>query len=228
ELLKEYKQAVIAKAVTQGINPKAKMKNSGITWIGQIPEHWGVTRNKTFLLEKDDVVGKSNDYQLLSLTKGGVIIRDVESGKGKFPKDFESYKIVHSDDVIFCLFDVDETPRTVGLSKYNGMITGAYDIFQLQNINSEFYTYYFIAIDDRKALRPLYTGLRKVVKKDRFLSYKIAVPPLPEQEQIVAYIKEKVDSIDAQIASVEKQIANLNEFKQSLISDAVTGKIKVA
>lgn len=228
ELLKECKQAVIAKAVTQGINPKAKMKDSGITWIGQIPEHWGVTRNKTFLLEKDDVVGKSNDYQLLSLTKGGVIIRDVESGKGKFPKDFESYKIVHSDDVIFCLFDVDETPRTVGLSKYNGMITGAYDIFQLQNINSEFYTYYFITIDDRKALRPLYTGLRKVVKKDRFLSYKIAVPPLSEQEQIVAYIKEKVDSIDAQIASVEKQIANLNEFKQSLISDAVTGKIKVA
>ena len=80
------------------------------------------------------VGGECRKYPLLSLTKGGVILRDVESGKGKFPKDFESYKIVKPGNIIFCLFDVDETPRTVGLSKYEGMITGAYDIFQIKNI----------------------------------------------------------------------------------------------
>ena len=240
ELLKEYKQSVIANAVTgklderTGSRPtderqeKRKWKDSGISWIGKIPENWDMVRNKNFVEEKDDVVGGNfQKYPLLSLTKGGVILRDVENGKGKFPKDFESYKIVKPGNIIFCLFDVDETPRTVGLSNYEGMITGAYDIFQIKNIDLNFYTYFFVAVDNIKALRPLYTGLRKVVKKDRFLSYKIPIPPLSEQKEIVAYIEKKVSSIDSQIASIENQIANLNEYKQSLISDVVTGKVKV-
>ncbi len=228
ELLKEYKQSVIANAVTGKLNKNCRMKDSGISWIGKIPENWKLIRNKFFVEEKDDVVGgEFRKYPLLSLTKGGVILRDVESGKGKFPKDFESYKIVKPGNIIFCLFDVDETPRTVGLSKYEGMITGAYDIFQIKNIDSNFYTYFFLAVDNIKAMRPLYTGLRKVVKKDRFLSYKIPVPPLSEQKEIVAYIEKKISSIDSQITSIENQIANLNEYKQSLISDVVTGKVKV-
>lgn len=228
ELLKEYKQSLIANAVTKGINPKAKMKDSGISWVGQVPAHWDVKRNKVFLEEMDATVGsRFNEFKLLSLTKQGVVLRDVESGKGKFPKDFENYKIVEKGNMIFCLFDVDETPRTVGLSNLNGMITGAYDVFSLRNVDPMYYLFLFLSIDDCKALRPLYTGLRKVVKKERFLSYKIPVPPIDEQKQIVAYINERVSSIDTQISSIEKQIANLNEYKQSLISDAVTGKVKV-
>ena len=68
----------------------ARYKDSGISWIGDVPEHWDVVRNKNFIDEKDEVVGeKFRDYTLLSLTKGGVTARDVESGKGKFPKDFD-------------------------------------------------------------------------------------------------------------------------------------------
>ena len=228
ELLKEYKQSLIANAVTKGINPKAKMKDSGISWVGQVPAHWDVKRNKVFLEEKDATVGsRFNEFKLLSLTKQGVVLRDVESGKGKFPKDFENYKIVEKGNMIFCLFDVDETPRTVGLSNLNGMITGAYDVFSLRNVDPMYYLFLFLSIDDCKALRPLYTGLRKVVKKERFLSYKIPVPPIDEQKQIVAYINGRVSSIDSQISSIEKQIANLNEYKQSLISDVVTGKVRV-
>ena len=204
----------------------ARYKDSGISWIGDVPEHWDVVRNKNFIDEKDEVVGeKFRDYTLLSLTKGGVIARDVESGKGKFPKDFESYKIVQPGNVIFCLFDVDETPRTVGLSSLRGMITGAYDVFEPININARYYAYYFLAVDDRKALRPLYTGLRKVVKKDRFLACKIPVPPLPEQKAIAEYLDKKTAQINELVSAKQKQIELLKEYKQSVIANAVTGKI---
>ncbi|MBO6135654.1 MAG: restriction endonuclease subunit S [Fibrobacter sp.] len=204
----------------------ARYKDSGISWIGDVPEHWDVVRNKNFIDEKDEVVGeKFRDYTLLSLTKGGVIARDVESGKGKFPKDFESYKIVQPGNVIFCLFDVDETPRTVGLSSLRGMITGAYDVFEPININARYYAYYFLAVDDRKALRPLYTGLRKVVKKDRFLACKIPVPPLPEQKAIAEYLDKKTAQINELVSAKQKQIELLKEYKQSVIANAVTGKL---
>lgn len=204
----------------------ARYKDSGISWIGEVPEHWDVVRNKNFIDEKDEVVGeKFRDYTLLSLTKGGVIARDVESGKGKFPKDFESYKIVQPGNVIFCLFDVDETPRTVGLSSLRGMITGAYDVFEPIDINARYYAYYFLAVDDRKALRPLYTGLRKVVKKDRFLACKIPVPPLSEQKAIAKYLDKKIAQINELVSAKQKQIELLKEYKQSIIANAVTGKL---
>ena len=80
-------------------------KDSGIEWLGQIPTHWDLLRNKIFITERDNVVGQdAYKYTLLSLTKQGVIQRDIESGKGKFPKEFDNYKIVESGNIIFCLF----------------------------------------------------------------------------------------------------------------------------
>lgn len=87
QTLNELKQAKIASAVTRGLNPDVPMKDSGIPWIGMIPAHWEINRNKVFLREKKSIVGSRTDFPLLSLTKEGVILRDVESGKGKFPKD---------------------------------------------------------------------------------------------------------------------------------------------
>lgn len=203
------------------------MKDSGIPWIGMIPAHWEINRNKVFLREKKSVVGNRTDYPLLSLTKEGVILRDVESGKGKFPKDFESYKIVEPEDIIFCLFDVDETPRTVGLSSLSGMITGAYNIFEIHGIDKRFFYYTYLSIDDRKGLRPLYSGLRKVVNIDKFMSAKMPVPPIDEQRQIVEYIDSQTRMICSYISSLEKEIEYLKEYKQRLISDVVTGKVDV-
>lgn len=92
-----------------------------------IPSHWEVKKNKFLLSERKAVVGKdAPNFKLLSLTLQGVILRDMENPKGKFPAEFDTYKQVAPDDLIFCLFDVEETPRTVGLAKHHGMITGAY------------------------------------------------------------------------------------------------------
>lgn len=197
-------------------------KDSGIAWVGEIPEHWELRRNKNCLEECKQEVGKSKDYALLSLTKKGVILRDLESNKGKFPKDFESYKVVQPNNIIFCLFDIDETPRTVGLSSIYGMITGAYNIFTIKNIVPKYLYFLYESIDDKKGLKPLYTGLRKIIKTDRFLNAKLPFPPLDEQQNIVEFLDEKTAKIDTYIQEKEKEIHSLEELKQAEIAFAVT------
>ncbi len=177
ELLKELKQAVIANAVTKGIDNKAKLKQTGISWIGHVPQHWERCRCKDVLTEIKLLVG-NGEYALLSLTTNGVIVRDLSEGKGKFPKDFNTYKVVKPNDLVFCLFDVDETPRTVGLVHNHGMLTGAYNVFETKNVDTSFLYHYFIALDNRKALKPLYKGLRKVIPLPAFMSMPLYLPPL--------------------------------------------------
>ena len=228
ELLDSLKQSEIAIVVTKGLNPNVIMKDSGIPWIGEIPEHWEPCRNKDIFEESKKIVGENfSDYVLLSLTKQGVIVRDLSENKGKFPKEFNTYKVVEPGDMIFCMFDVDETPRTVGLSQNHGMITGAYDVFKIKRVLPKFALYYYLSIDDRKALRPLYKGLRKVVPLPTFMSSKIFLPPLSEQQAIVAYIDEKLQKIDQYMCDLQREIDYLKEFKQRLISDAVTGQLCV-
>ncbi len=190
----------------------------------EIPSHWEMKRNRVFLHPKFISVGQdASKYSLLSLTTNGIILRDVESGKGKFPKDFDSYQVVESNDIVFCLFDVDETPRTVGLSSLNGMLTGAYDAFSIADtVNPRFINYYYTAVDDIKALRPYYTGLRKVVKKDKFMAISIPIPPIEEQEKIVAYLDKKITLIESCKCQRERELQTLNELKQAEIASVVT------
>lgn len=228
-LLDELKQAEIANVVTRGLNPDVPMKHAKSLLGDEIPQSWSLIRMRNLVKEQNELVGDRTSFPLLSLTKGGVILRDVESGKGKFPKDFQKYKVVVPDNIIFCLFDIDETPRTVGLSSHNGMITGAYDVFSINEalVNKEFLYYYFLAVDNTKALRPYYTGLRKVVQGTTFLGLQIPIPPIEEQKAIVEYIQQKNTAIDEMIANLRAEIDFLTEYKQRLIADVVTGQIKV-
>lgn len=189
------------------------------------PSNWVVTKNKCIFTESKELVGdRSKDYALLSLTLRGIIPRDIESGKGKFPQSFDKYKVVQQGDMAFCLFDMDETPRTVGLSKYDGMLTGAYDIFHVHDIKPEYAYYYYLALDNVKALRYYYSGLRKTVSTPVFMSMKMPVPPADEQEMIVQYLDWKVNSINRAINLAKKKISILNEQKRTIIDHIVTGK----
>ena len=228
-LLQELKQRIIADAVTRGINKNVKYKKTNVSWLGEVPEHWELMRNKSLLILTDEKVGNRKGITLLSLTKQGVIVRELSEGKGKFPKDFNNYLIVNPNNVVFCLFDVDETPRTVGLVRKYGMLTGAYTNFEVNEklVLPEFIYYYYLQLDDVKGLRPYYTGLRKVVKTNTFLQLRTPTPPLSEQRSIVSYINEKVSKIDLLTSKLQKEIEHLKEYKQRLISDVVTGQIKV-
>ena len=139
-----------------------KYSDIGILGMPQTPSHWNKVRNKSFLKVAGVQVGdRRNEYPLLSLTTKGIILRDIESGKGKFPKDFDTYQIVKKDDLVFCLFDIDETPRTIGLVEVEGMITGAYIVFSVnQNIALPKYIYYFYEAkrEDELGLKLEYVG----------------------------------------------------------------------
>ncbi|MCQ2089974.1 MAG: restriction endonuclease subunit S [Fibrobacter sp.] len=231
ELLKEYKQAVIAKAVTQGINPKAKMKDSGITWIGQIPEHWNIKRIASLFVENKQI-NKDFAYKKAFQFKYGNLVPKNEIGNDEeYRETYVKYTVLNQNDIVFngLNLNYDFVSQRVAISPESGIITSAYIAITPRNkVNAFFYSLLFKTMDNKKMLHGMGSGIRLTLSFCDLKSQLIPIPPLPEQEQIVAYIKEKVDSIDSQITSVEKQIANLNEFKQSLISDAVTGKIKVA
>lgn len=229
-LLNELKETEIASVVTQGLNPNVKMKSYKSLLNDACPEHWQIIRNKSFLTLTGEKVGdRASDFALLSLTTKGVIIRDIESGKGKFPKDFDTYQVVKKDELVFCLFDIDETPRTVGLVESEGMITGAYTALKVnQQIALPEYIYnYYLCVDNIKGLKPYYSGLRKTVRADKFLQLYIPLPPIDEQRAIVAHIESKCSKVNSLITELEAEIEYLKEYKQRLIADCVTGQINV-
>ena len=206
------------------LKPYPAMKDSCVPWLGEVPEHWEMVPNRALLRLKKELVGSnSDDYLLLSLTKQGVVTRDMENPEGKFPAQFDSYQVIEPGDLIFCLFDIDETPRTVGLSSLHGMITGAYTRFVGADETTRRFVYLlYVALDNGKHLKPLYTGLRKVITKSTFLSAKMPLPPPPEQAAIVRFLDHADRRIRRYIRAKQKLIALLEEQKQVLIYGAVT------
>ncbi len=199
-------------------------KDSGVEFLPALPFEWEISRvKKTLDLQRVIVGKKSFLYQLLSLTLKGVIPRDISNGEGKIPESFDTYQIVNENDIVFCLFDMDETPRTVGIAKNNGMITGAYNVYKVNATGfPKFIYYYYLHLDYYKGLRPFYTGLRKVVRSDTFANIKIPLPPLVQQTQIASFLDHETAKIDLLIEKQQKLIELLKEKRQAVISHAVT------
>lgn len=199
-------------------------KDSGIKELGKMPKNWELLSNKHIFSIKNVRVGKkSEDYDLLSLTLKGIVKRDMENPQGKFPAEFDTYQEVSSGDFVFCLFDVEETPRTVGLSEFDGMITGAYTVLEVSpSFDKNFIYYFYLNLDNEKMLKPLYRGLRNTIPKDWFMNYKTFVPTYEEQTAIARFLDQKIYQIDQAIKLKLQQIEKLNEYKLIVIQKAVT------
>lgn len=227
ELLNQTIAHNLERIICEGMHGE-ELVETGNPWISTAPKSWNKLRHKNILTEKKIVVGDTySQYTLLSLTTKGIIVRDISSGKGKFPSDFSTYQVVQPSDMVFCLFDVDETPCTVGLSAYTGMITGAYTVYETHDVVPEFLLHYFTAIDNRKGFKPLYSGLRKVIGKDVFSRQSIYLPSVEEQKEIVAAIDASQKKCKKAMDLFEQEIIALTDLRTRLISDVVTGKIDV-
>ncbi|MEH6807094.1 MAG: hypothetical protein V7697_29045 [Rhodococcus erythropolis] len=167
---------------------------------------------------KVETVGaQSGGFDLLSLTKAGVIYRDISTGKGKIPASFDTYQVIEEGDLIMCLFDVDETPRTVGRARQHGMITGAYERFVVKNgVLAEYVNWFYLSVDNVKGLRPLYRGLRKTVPIDQFMASQFPVPPVEEQVAIVRYLAHANARIEKAIDAKRRLVALLGELDRSV------------
>jgi type I restriction enzyme S subunit len=180
--------------------------------------------NRGLVRRRKVLVGRRHShYRLLSLTKRGIIVRDTSTGKGKFSSDMGTSQEVRKNDFVFCLFDVPETPRTVGLSRHDGMITGAYTVFEsLGKVNLEYFEHFYLAMDDRKLLSPLYSGLRNTIPVERFVGAKTPLPPPAEQAAIVRFLDWANGRLERAIRAKRKVIVLLGEQKQAIIHRAVT------
>ena len=230
ELLEEQRKSIISHAVTKGLNPDAPMKDSGVEWLGDVPEHWEIYPiSYSFNLLKNNNVGDDWEHtQLLSLTLQGVIKKDINEAKGKTHSDYSTYQKVNVGDFIFCLFDIEETPRTVGVVETSGMITSAYTALKPKPfINPKYFYYLFECRDDLKAFGSEYSGLRKTIRPTKFIKLKICYPKLNEQCEIVGFLDTKCKKIDLLISKQQQLIKKLKEYRSTIISHAVTGKIDV-
>ncbi len=229
KLLEEKKQVVAEEIILGRDQTGVELLDSEVPWLGQVPKHWELSPCRAYLRRRRVLVGRGHSgHVLLSLTLRGLIVRDLSQMKGKFPASFESYQRVEPGDFVFCLFDVDETPRTVGLARVGGMITGAYDVFECTDESLREYLYeYFLTIDRGKKLKPLYRGLRKTVPSNAFASMRIPIPPKAERAALMTNLKTSTAAVDAAIGSLTRELVLLKEYRTRLISDVVTGKLDV-
>lgn len=224
DTLEQYKHSVITEAVTKGLNPDAEMRDSGIPWIGKIPAHWKVMPNKYLMYKQKNICPVYGGEDILSLTMGGVIVRDLNAG-GKMPTTFDGYQRIEVGNLLMCLFDIDVTPRCVGLIKQNGLTSPAYSQFVLKSdADAAYYCYYYTMLDNDKTLLHLAKNLRHSLTEDQLGAVFAAVPPLSEQCSIAAFLDAKCTEIDGIIADKKKQIEIIDAYKKSLIFEYVTGK----
>ena len=205
------------------------MKNSGVEWIGEIPDEWDIYRNKNAFICNKEIVGKnSNSTQLLSLTTGGIKCKDINNAEGKLPESFDTYQYVKKNDVVMCLFDLDMSAVFSGISQYDGMISPAYKVLSCQDrANPLFIHYWFSYIFDGRKFNHYAKNIRYTLNYNEFATLPILLPQKKNQQRIASYLDKKCSKIEETIQNQQQVIEKLKAYKQSLITEAVIGKIKI-
>lgn len=199
-----------------------EMKDSGIEWIGTIPDNWDIMPNKYLMWKKKRICPVYNGEDIISLSMNGVIVRDLDAG-GKMPTSFDGYQYIESGNLLMCLFDIDVTPRCIGLIKCNGLTSPAYSQFVLTNrANAGYYNYYYTMLDNDKTLVHLAKNLRHSLTEEQLGTISTIVPPIDEQIKISNYLDKKCEEINSVVAQLQEEIETLEEYKRSVITEAVT------
>ena len=234
ELLKELKQAVIANAVTKGManynNHHTKLKQSGISWIGEIPEHWEVKRLGLFFTENKTINSCMQCTEAYKFNYGTLIRKDENIDPTELKDTYNKYTILRPRDIVIngLNLNYDFVSQRVALATTAGIITSAYIVLSPRTkVNELFFYYLFKSMDGMKLFHGMGTGIRLTLSFKDLRYQLLPIPPLSEQRAIVSYIEAKTASINKLIDAYEQQVERVKEYKQRLISDAVTGKINV-
>ena len=234
ELLKELKQAVIANAVTKGManynNHHTKLKQSGISWIGEIPEHWEVKRLGLFFTENKTINSCMQCTEAYKFNYGTLIRKDENIDPTELKDTYNKYTILRPRDIVIngLNLNYDFVSQRVALATTAGIITSAYIVLSPRTkVNELFFYYLFKSMDGMKLFHGMGTGIRLTLSFKDLRYQLLPIPPLPEQRAIVSYIEAQTANIDKLINAYQQQVERIKELKQRLISDAVTGKINV-
>lgn len=197
------------------------MKESGIEWVGLIPDTWSVIPNKYVMHKEKNLCEKWTGEDIMSLTMNGVIVRDLQNPTGKMPATFDGYQYIEDGDLLMCLFDIDVTPRCVGKVTHDGVTSPAYSNFKVHNNASrDYFYYYYLMVDNTKELLHLAKNLRHSFTEEQLGQLKVPMPPLSEQQAIADYLDDTCSKIDKIIAEAKASIDEYKELKQSAIDNA--------
>lgn len=203
----------------------AEMKDSDIRWIGQIPKNWKVIRVKDAFTRKKAKAKQENPV-ILSLARSGVKVRDITNNEGQLAENYSDYNPVMVDDLLLNPMDLISGDNC-NISRVEGVISPAYVNLRYKNgINPEFYNFYFKYQYWCKAFFAYGKGVsfenRWTLNYDTLERFPLILPPIEEQNRIVKFLKGKCAEIDALHTDIEKQIETLEEYKKSIITEAVT------
>ena len=230
DTLEQYKRSVITEAVTKGLNPNAEMKDSHIEWVGNIPAHWDVHPLYYYFSERRNKNKLGKETNLLSLSYGKVIRKDINISEGLLPENFNGYNIVEKDDIVLRLTDLQNDKRSLrtGLIKEHGILTSAYvTLMPRFKIESRFFHYVLHFYDLRKVFYNMGNGVRQGLNYDELAKCKLIAAPLNEQLEIANFLDGKCKEIDEIISIKNSQIDTLESYKKSIIFEYVTGKKEV-
>ena len=230
ELLGEQKQAIIHRAITRGFDPNVCLKPSGIEWLGEVPDHWRI--EPAFVYFKEQFTPNTDNFvtNVLSLSYGKIIPRNVETNFGLLPASFETYQIVEPGNIIMRLTDLqnDQKSLRVGLSSHRGIITSAYLCLKVNEGIMPEYAYNLLhSYDLTKVFYGMGGGCRQSIGYDDIKRLPILIPSLSEQAEICKHIDSNIQLIDILTESTRKKIDSIREYRTRLISDVVTGKLDV-
>lgn len=231
ENFKAYKQAVITDAITKGINPNISLKDSGVEWMGKIPEHWDTVKLKyVFKIKKE--ISNELGHDILSVTQNGLKIKDISNNEGQISADYSKYQFVEVDD--FVMNHMDLLTGWVDCSKYNGVTSPDYRVFRLIDDSlycKKFYTYLFQICYTNKIFYGLGQGVSNLgrwrLQTEKFINFMLPNLPLLEQQAISDYLDQRCTEIDILISQKNQIISELESYKKSLIYEYVTGKKEV-
>ena len=227
EILEQYKRSVIFETVTKGLDHSVQMKDSGIDYIETIPECWTIEPLFIHFREGKKKNVACKEENLLSLSYGKVIRKDINSAEGLLPASFSSYNVVSEGDIIIRPTDLQNDKRSLrtGLVKEKGIITSAYiDLIPFKGVNSRYYQYLLHVYDIVKTFYNMGNGVRQGLNYDEFSKLLVLSPPKQEQQAIADYLDKKCAEIDGVIADKKKQLDVLENYKKSIIYEYVTGK----
>ena len=231
DTLEQYKRSVITEAVTKGLEPDVEMKDSGIAWVGMIPAHWPLHPVYTYFGERKNKNRFGVEDNLLSLSYGRVIRKDINTSDGLLPESFNTYNIVEAGDIIIRPTDLQNDKRSLrtGLVKEHGIITSAYiDLCPIKEVDSRYFHFLLHAYDVMKVFYNMGNGVRQGLNYSEFSRLMVFEPSYDEQVAIADHLDAKCAEIDDTIAQKQEQLSTLEAYKKSLIYEYVTGKKEVS
>lgn len=231
QLLEEQRTSIICSAVTKGIDATAKMKDSGVEWLGEIPEHWGVSKSQwLFSLRKEKA--RPDDEQLTASQHFGIVYQKDYMAQGSRVVQVvlgnDILKHVEPDDFVISMRSFQ---GGIEWSNLRGKISSAYVMLipQKQYVYSPYFRWLLKSHNYILALQSTSNLVRdgQALRYDNFRMVDLPLVPLDEQRAIADYLNKKIAKLDSIIADVTEQIEKLKEYRQSVISEVVTGTVAV-